>query len=90
MIKGLAKLKKNRLRHDRLVKYVDVSLFRKKRGYSPMTTTLYRAVVGEIRGRQAKGGHSQARLNEKHGVKQSEKLARLHEKKSSRRTGWIF
>lgn len=40
MIKGLAKLG-NRLRHDLLVKYVDVSLFAMKRGYSPMIRTFY-------------------------------------------------
>lgn len=36
MVKGLAKLR-NRLRHDLLVKCVDVSLFKTKSGYSPVT-----------------------------------------------------
>ena len=40
MVKGLAKLG-NRLRHDLLVKYVDVSHFGMKRGYSPMTAQFY-------------------------------------------------
>ncbi len=39
MVKGLAKLG-NRLRHDLMVKYVDVSLFEAKRGYSPMTPAI--------------------------------------------------
>jgi len=36
VVKGLAKLA-NRLRHDQMVKCVDVSLFTVKSGYSPMT-----------------------------------------------------
>ena len=40
MVKGLAKLG-NRIRHGLLAKYVDVHLFRLKRGYSPMTPGLY-------------------------------------------------
>ena len=39
VVKGLAKLG-NRLRHDLLVKCVDVSLFDAKSGYSPMTVQL--------------------------------------------------
>jgi hypothetical protein len=37
VVKGLAKLR-NCLRHDLRVKYVDVNLFSRKSGYSPMTS----------------------------------------------------
>ena len=48
MVKGLAKLG-NRLRHDLLVKCVDVSLFAMKRGYSPMTWLVYQKPFFESR-----------------------------------------
>ena len=42
MVKGLAR-HGHRLRHDRMVKHVDASLFVKKSGYSPMTCGCYQA-----------------------------------------------
>jgi len=48
VVKDLAKLG-NRLRHDLLVKCVDVSLFAMKRGYSPMTHAFYQQTFFESR-----------------------------------------
>ena len=44
MIKGLAK-HENRLRHVLRDKYVDASLFKLKRGYSPMTNGFYQLLL---------------------------------------------